>query len=544
MPLSISKTDEIVDVLIIGSGFGGSVAALRYAEKGYRVTILEKGRRWQDHEFPKTNWDLPRYLWMPILRWFGATSITLFRHLMVVHGVGVGGGSLIYANTLMRPGKSFFDAPEWRNICDWEAALAPFYNTAEKMLGVTHYNKETHSDTALREIASEMGVADSYAPARVGVFLGEPGVTVPDPYFNGRGPARTGCTHCGGCMVGCRHNAKNTLVKNYLYFAEKLGVRVIPLTEARDIVPPNDTDGFYKIKTRTTGRILGNTSVLRARRVVVAAGCLGTMALLMRCKYVTKSLSRISDRLGQQVRTNSEALCAVVERENNSGRDHSHGVAITSHFKPDGHTTVEPVRYPRGSGFMRILALPMAEGYSPLTRIPRMIRNMAQSPGDMIRFFGRGDWAQNTVILLVMQHVDNVMSFAMKRTPKTFMRRNLVTMPSDGEMSPAYIPIANQVTRRLAKKINGMPMNASSELLMNMSTTAHLLGGACIAGSPREGVVNDRQEVFGYPDLYVCDGSVIPANLGVNPSLTITALTERSMSFVSAKDISESRGAA
>ena len=540
-----SEADDIFDVVIIGSGFGGSVSALRLAEKGYRVKVLEKGRRWLDGDFPKTNWNLPKYLWFPKLRWFGATSIALFRHLMVIHGVGVGGGSLIYANTLLRPGKHFFTSPEWSGLQDWERELAPHYDQAEKMLGVTLYNRETVSDKALQEISVEMGVAHTYGPARVGLFLGEPGKEVPDPYFGGKGPVRAGCIHCGGCMVGCRHNAKNTLVKNYLFFAEKMGVSIQERTEARDIIPPKNGNGFYYIKTRSTGRWFSGTKTLRARQVILAGGCLGTISLLMRCKFVTKSMPNISDRLGQGVRTNSEALCGIVERSDDSGRDHSEGVAITSHFMPDQHTTIEPVRYPKGSGFIRLLALPMADGYSPPVRVARMLIAMMRNPRDTLRFFGRGDWAQHTVVLLVMQHVENMMSFALRRSPLAWMRRTLVTLPSGGAMPPSYLPVANQVARRLGEKLNAMPMNGTSELLLNMSTTAHLLGGACIAGSPKQGVVSDRHEVFGYPGLFVCDGSVIPANLGVNPSLTITALTERAVSFFVAKSrVEDDRGVA
>ena len=532
-----ARQDDIWDYVIIGSGFGGSVSALRLAEKGYKVLVLEQGRRWRDQDFAKTNWNLRRSYWLPLLRCFGPFKFSFFRHLMVVHGVGVGGGSLIYANTHLRPKKAFYHAPEWCDLADWQEELRQHYETAERMLGVIDWDAVTPADEVLKEISKDYGTDFTFGMARVAVFAGEPGKTVADPYFNGEGPPRTGCTLCGGCMVGCRVGAKNTLVKNYLYLAEKRGVEVRPETRVLDIQPRGSAG--YVLKTERTGRLIGFSSNIKARQVIVAAGCIGTIKLLLRCKYVTGSLPNLSDQLGQQVRTNSEAITGIMERDPNSPRDHSRGIAITSHFMPDEVTTIEPVRYNHGSDFIRLLVMPAGDGYRLASRLFSSLRTILSQPKDILIFFKRLNWTKASLLLLVMQHLDNRLNFSIGRSLLTGFRRGLISTPTHGKMPPTYIPIANEVTRTVAQKLNAIPMNGSPDLLLNLSTTAHLIGGACISGSPKNGVVNTKHEVFGYSGLMVCDGSVIPANLGVNPSHTIIALTERAMSFIPPKSKSE-----
>ncbi len=526
--------DDTWDYVIIGSGFGGSVSALRLAEKGYRVLVLEQGRRWRDQDFAKTNWDFRRYYWMPFLRCFGPFKFSFFKHLMVVHGVGVGGGSLVYANTHLRPKKAFYHAPEWADLANWQEELRPHYETAERMLGVIDWETMTPADHVLKEVSQDYGTDFTFGMAKVAVFTGEPGKTVSDPYFNGEGPPRTGCTHCGGCMIGCRVGAKNTLVKNYLYLAEKRGVQVQAETRVLDI----QTAGVegYKIKTERSGTLLPIKSTISAKRIIVAAGCIGTMKLLLRCKYVTKSLPNLSEHLGKQVRTNSEAITGVLERDHSSARDHSKGIAITSHFMPDDVTTIEPVRYSRGSDFIRLLVMPAGDGYRVISRVFSSMRALLSRPSDLLTIFKPGDWTKSSFLLLVMQHLDNRLNFSIGRSFFTGFQLGLTTTPAQGTMPPTYIPVANDVTRSVAKKLNAIPMNGSPDVLLNLATTAHLIGGACIAASPDKGVINMKHEVFGYPGMMICDGSAIPANLGVNPSHTIIAMTERAMSFIPPKN--------
>jgi cholesterol oxidase len=518
------------DYVVIGSGFGGSVCGLRLAEKGYKVLILEQGRRWRDQDFAKTNWNLRKAYWFPLLRWFGPFKFSFFRHLMVVHGVGVGGGSLVYANTHLRPKKAFYHAPEWAGLANWQEELRPHYETAERMLGVADWESMTPADEVLRDVAKDYGTEFTFGMAKVAVYAGQPGKTVPDPYFGGDGPPRTGCTQCGGCMVGCRVGAKNTLVKNYLYFAERRGVEVRAETRVLDIVPAGDQS--YRVVTERTGSILSVKSSIKTKNIIVAAGCIGTLRLLLRCKYVTKSLPGLSNQLGRQVRTNSEAITGIMERDPRSPRDHSHGIAISSHFMPDEATTIEPVRYNRGSDFMRLLVVPAGDGHRPLVRILSSLKTILSRPRDLLLFLKPRDWTKSSFLLLVMQHLDNRINFSLGRSVFTGFRRGLLSTPSSGVMPPTYIRVANEVTRHVARKLNAIPMNGAPDLVFNLATTAHLIGGACISAGPADGVINAKHEVFGYPGLMICDGSAIPANLGVNPSHTIVALAERAMSFI------------
>ena len=531
------------DFVIVGSGFGGSVAALRLAEKGYRVCMLEQGKRFHDLDFPKTNRDVRKYLWAPLLKCFGIQNMTFFRNILVLSGTGVGGGSLVYANTLLEPGETFYQTGTWVGLRDWRAELAPYYANAKRMLGVTVNPRLGEQDHVLREIAREMGKEDTFRPANVGVYFapaGQEGREVADPYFGGDGPARRGCIYCGGCMVGCRHGAKNTLVKNYLWFAEKKGVKIIAERKVTDVRPCIDSSGNrsgeagYEIRVEcSTSWFKKDRKIIRAKKVVFSGGVLGTMALLLRCKFVTKSLPNISDQLGWNVRTNSEALVGVSGAAPEEKVIYSPGVAITSIFHPDEDTHIEPVVYNMGSDFMRFLAVPMVDGGVPFVRAVKLFLTLLRSPMQLLRLWLSKTWAENSVILLVMQTLDNRMRLRLTRRVWALFQPVMTTGRQPGVKDvPAYIPIANQVARMYARRIAGLPQSSINEVLLNIPTTAHILGGCSIAGDVNHGVVDIEHKIFGYEGLYVCDGSVIPANLGVNPSLTITAMTERAMSFI------------
>ena len=532
------------DFVIVGSGFGGSVSAMRLAEKGYSVCVIERGKRFKSADFAKTNWDVRRFLWLPALKCFGIQNLSIFSNVMILSGCGVGGGSLVYANTLLQPGDEFFKSETWNTLADWKSELIPFYAIARKMLGVTQNPHVTHVDKVLKECADEMGRGDTFKMAQVGVFFGEPGKTVPDPYFGGKGPERAGCIHCGGCMIGCRHNAKNTLDKNYLYFAEKSGATIIAETNVTDIVPLNGAPGKdgYAVKVeRSTAWLNKTPREIRARKVILAGGVLGTLNLLLRCKEITRSLPNISNRLGYDIRTNSEAIVGVTEPHAPAEHDYTDGVAITSIFHPDDHTHIEPVRYPKGSSFMRLLAVPMVDGASRFVRPLKLLLTVILHPLDSLRVFCNGKWADTTVLLLVMQTLDNKMKFRLGRNLFTLFRKRMITVPEDGAKAvPSYIPVGHQVARAFARKVGGIPQSAINEVVMNIPTTAHVLGGCGIGADQDHGVIDIRHEIFGYSGLYVCDGSVIPANLGVNPSLTITAMTERAMSLIPEKKLASS----
>jgi cholesterol oxidase len=525
--------------VVVGSGFGGSVAALRLAEKGYSVCVLERGKRFADQDFARTNWDLRRYLWMPRWKCFGIQNMTLFRGVMILSGAGVGGGSLVYGNTLFQPGDEFFRSPAWSALADWRAELEPHYRTARRMLGVRTNPALGFVDRLLEECAQEMGRGDTFHPAELAVYFGEPGKTVPDPYFGGEGPERAGCTSCGGCFVGCRHNAKNTLVKNYLYLAEKRGVVIEAEREVQDIRPLSDdgSAGYDIVTRRSTTWFHREPRVYRARRVVLSGGVLGTVDLLLRCQQVTRSLPRLSPRLGGSVRTNSETLLGVSEVGALPRRDYSRGPAITSIFEPSPGTHIEPCRYPAGSSFMRLLGVPLTDGGHPLLRPFLLLWTILRRPLAFARLLWNRHWAESTVILLVMQSFDNKMRFALGRSLLTLFRKGMITRRDrHAAPVPVYIPVAHQVARRLAAKVGGIAQNTVNEVLFDVPTTAHILGGCPIGADASQGVINTRHEVFGYQGLYVCDGSAIPANLGLNPSLTITAMSERAMSLVPAKD--------
>lgn len=527
------------DFVVIGSGFGGSVSAMRLTEKGYRVLVLERGKRYRDEDFAKSTWNVFKYLWAPALRCFGILQISGFRDVFVLHGSGVGGGSLGYANVLMEPSEAMYAAPAWRDLADWKAILRPHYDTARRMLGVERNPRLWPADETLRQIAQELGKEDTFQPTDVGTFFGEPGKEAPDPYFGGEGPPRRGCTHCGGCMVGCRHNAKNTLVKNYLYFAEKWGARVCPECDVRDVrpLPDGQPDGarYEVIYRRSTEWLLKPLKTVRARHVVFAAGALGTMRLLFRCRDVTRSLSNLSPRLGDMVRTNGEELLGSVRRP--SQLDYSQGIAITSIFHADAVTAIEPVRYPKGSGLMKFLAGPLLESgrWFPV-RFLKMLAHVSRHPLDFLHAQVRPGWAERATILLVMQTEDRRIRMRLGRSLFTLFQRNLVSKLEEGQAIPGKVDLGHRVARAFAQKTNGVAAGSIVEALLNIPMTAHLLGGCPMGRDAQSGVVDVKCQVYGYPGLYVVDGSIVPANPGINPSLTITALAEYAMSQIPPKE--------
>ena len=523
------------DVLIIGSGFGGSVSALRLTEKGYKVGVLEAGRRFADHEFAKTSWRLREFLWAPRLGCYGIQRIHLLRNVMILAGAGVGGGSLNYANTLYVPPEPFFNDRQWSHITDWREELMPHYDQAKRMLGVVMNPTFTDADRIMKEVADEMGVGDTFTPTPVGVFFGAdgqktPGKTVPDPYFGGVGPARTGCIECGECMTGCRHGAKNTLVKNYLGLAEKAGAQVIPMTTVTGF--SQRPDGTWEIETVRTGRWARKSRrTFTARHLILAAGTWGTQKLLFKMRD-SGTLPKLSDKLGVLTRTNSESIVGAGRMEARPDLDLTHGVAITSSIHPAPDTHVEPCRYGKGSNAMGLLQTLMTDGPGPggsdVPRWKQLFINAGQDPRGMLRMLSPRRWSERTMISLVMQHLDNSITTYTKKG--ALGGRRMTSKQGHGEPNPTWIPVGNEVTRRIAEKIDGVAGGTWGELF-NIPLTAHFLGGAAIGDSPEHGVIDPYQRVYGYPTLHVMDGAAISANLGVNPSLSITAQAERAASL-------------
>ncbi len=526
------------DWLVIGSGFGGSVSALRLAEKGYSVGVLECGRRFADDEFPKNTGDLKRYFWNPRLGMKGIFRLTTFKDVAVVSGCGVGGGSLGYACTLYVPPKQFFDDRQWAGIADWESELAPHYEEAQRMLGVTENPHEDPADQLLRELGDELGVGESYKRTPVGIYFGEAGRTVGDPYFGGEGPDRTGCTLCGRCMVGCVHGAKNTLVKNYLWFAERRGAEVTPERMVVDIRPLGASDGSegYEVETIRSGAwFRKDRRIQRARGVVVAAGPLGTNRLLQKCR-LEGSLPAISPRLGELVRTNSESILTVTVPEDYP-EDLIRRVAITSSIYPDPNTHIETVTYGDDGDSMRMLYTLLTGDGTRVTRPLKLLGQLVRHPGRLAKVLFAKRWSRRTIILLVMQTLDNAIALRPRKGP--FGSFWLQTEQDPERPNPTFIPVANQAAEWFARRTGGIAQSSVTEALFNIPSTAHILGGAVIGEDPGRGVVDARQRVFGYENLLVCDGAAVPANVGVNPSLTITALAERAMSLIPAAGTSD-----
>ncbi|MFN2562911.1 MAG: FAD-dependent oxidoreductase [Jatrophihabitans sp.] len=515
------------DVVVIGSGFGGSVSALRLTEKGYRVGVLEAGRRFSPETLPKTSWRIRDFIWAPRLGCTGIQRIHVLKDCLILGGAGVGGGSLNYANTLYEPPQPFYDDTQWAHITDWRDELAPHYDQAKRMLGVVTNPTTTPSDVEMRRLAEQFGKGDTFHAAPVGVFFGrdgkeEPGQTVPDPYFGGAGPERTGCIQCGSCMTGCRHGAKNTLVTNYLYLAEKNGAEIHPLTTVTDVRPGED--GGYEIRTVRTGRWSKRPDrTFTADQVVFAAGTYNTQKLLHQLRET--SLPHISRRLGYLTRTNSEALLGV--RMTKPPHDYTEGVAITSSWHPDEDTHIEPVRYGKGSNAMGLLNTLMTDGGSRRHRWAQFLVAMLRNPA-RLRLLVPRRWSERVIILLVMQTLDNSITVMRKRT--RLGRKKLTSAQGEGEPNPTWIPVANAAAKQLAENVGGMPGGTWGDL-MNIPMTAHFIGGCAIGDSAETGVIDPYQRLYGHPGLHVADGSTLSANLGVNPSLSITAQAERAMSL-------------
>ncbi|GAA3726754.1 GMC family oxidoreductase [Salinactinospora qingdaonensis] len=531
------------DVVVIGSGFGGSVSALRLTEKGYRVGILEAGRRFTPETLPATSWDLKNFLWAPAIGMYGIQRIHMLRNVMLLAGAGVGGGSLNYANTLYEPLDGFFTDPQWGDITDWRAELAPFYDQARRMLGVRVNPTTTAADVHLKAVAEDTGVGDSFHMAPVGVYFGDghdgddppgrrlaPGTETEDPYFGGAGPRRRACLECGECMTGCRHGAKNELTKNYLYFAERDGARIHPMTTVERVRPrPESAGGGYAVDTRVTGarRRRGATRTFTAGQVVLAAGTYGTQRLLhsMRDQGL---LPHLSPRLGSLTRTNSEMLAGAQTRAMDPPQDFSRGVAITSSIHPNDHTHVEPVRYGKGSNAMGLLSTIQVPGHGRGPRWLRFLGLIAAHPYVFARSLSVRKFSERTTISLVMQSLDNSLTTYTKRG--LLGGRRLTSRQGHGAPNPTTIPEGEEVVRRLAQRIDGYAGGTLGDVC-NIPLTAHFLGGCPIGASAAEGVIDPYHRLYGHPGIHVVDGSAVSANLGVNPSLTITAQAERAMSL-------------
>lgn len=514
------------DVVIVGSGFGGSVSALRLTEKGYRVAVLEAGRRFDEETLPKTSWRINKFVWAPWMGLKGLQRIHILHDVIVLGGAGVGGGSLNYANTLYVPPKRFFEDPAWGHITNWAEELTPFYEQATRMLGVTQNPIMTPADKIMKAVADDMGVGATFRMTPVGVYFGEgPGVESPDPFFGGTGPVRNGCTQCGGCMTGCRHNAKNTLPKNYLGLAESNGAAVFPLTSVRTIRPL--PGGGYELDTTRTSAVPGvGRRTFTAEQVIVSAGTYNTQRLLHRMK-AKGFLHRLSPALGRLSRTNSESLLGAIAptREH----DFTQGVAITSSFYPEPETHVEPVRYGKGSNLMGLLATVLTDEEPGVPRWRTWAKTVGARPGNLVKLYrGMRGWSEKGIIALVMQPVDNSITVYGKRTK--LGRWKMTSRQGEGEPNPTSIPAGNEVVRRMAEKLDGVPAGNMGDLI-SAPMTAHFVGGATISDSPDRGVIDPYHRVWGYDGLHIADGSTITANLGVNPSLTITAQAERAMSM-------------
>lgn len=526
--------NAVYDFVIIGSGFGGSVSAMRLAEKGYSVLVLEKGKRYEDSDFAVTNWQYWKYLWAPAIRAYGILQISLLKGVMVLHGAGVGGGSLGYANVLEVPSDETFATPAWNRTLNWGEALKPHYETAKKMLGVARNPKLWKADEILKRMADERGMGQTFRATDVGAYFGEEGVTVSDPYFGGKGPDRAGCIHCGACMVGCRHNAKNTLPKNYLYFAEKNGAKVISESEATDVRLFDEhqkSDARYEIIYQSSTSLFKRKRAVYAKNVIFSAGVMGTMKLLLNLRDVKKSLPKLSAALGTLVRTNSEGLLGSVARK--SDINYSEGVAISSIYNHDTITRIEPVRYPDGSSLMRYLAAPLIEtNVSVPIRLIKFFWWVLTHPIDFAKAAFLPGWAHNVTILLIMQHADNRMRFKIGRSLFTLFRKGLVAEEEPGYEINAQVQGSHKITREFAARINGVALGSIGENLLGMPTTAHILGGAPMSHNAEEGVVDENFQVHNYDGMYIIDGSIMPANPGVNPSLTIAALAEYAMSRI------------
>jgi cholesterol oxidase len=518
------------DWIVVGSGFGGSVSALRLAEKGYTVGVIEAGRRFEDEDFAESSWQLNKFLWAPFVGLRGIFRLTPFKDVFVGSGAGVGGGSIVYANTLYRAKPDYYRNPQWRDLADWEQELDRPYSTVEKMLGVNTVPFESPSDKILRDYGKAVGVEDTFCRTPVAVYFGEPGISVPDPFFGGEGPERAGCTRCGACMVGCRVGAKNTLLKNYLWFAEKLGITILPDRKVVDVMPVGAEDGSdgYEVYVKSPGLFGGKKQRFRSKGVVFAAGALGTNSLLADCKH-RGSLPNISDRLGSLVRTNSESVVAVTLPDDSARTWNS--VAISSSIHIDEDTHIEVVTYGQKGDVMSLLFTLLTGEGTRWMRVFALLGNVVRHPINFLKSLWPVGWSRRTVVLLVMQSLDNAIAFRAK--PRWFGSGvRLQTEQDPQKPNPTYIDGGNKAAQWIAERTGGIAQSMILEATANIPTTAHLLGGAVVGRDADSGVIDSEHRVFGYENLLVCDGAAVPANPGVNPSLTIAAMAERAMSKV------------
>ena len=522
----MSTQAQQYDYVIIGSGFGGSVSALRLAEKGYKRMGVEKRKRFKAHDFPGTNWNLRKWMWLPSLGMQGLFKLTFYRHVAVLSGVGVGGGSLVYANTLPVPKSEFFNSGHWNGLDNWEEKLQPYYATAKHMLGAERHPYMSKSDKVMQQLAANIGRPEAFDKTDVAVYFGKPGVTVKDPYFDGKGPDRTGCNLCGGCMLGCRFDAKNTLDKNYLHLAQQLGVEIISEKEVYDVVPLSaDGSAGYEIHFKDSLSYFPKKGNVTTKGVIFSGGVLGTVNLLLKLKQ--GSLPYLSDAVGGGIRTNSESLIGVTTFDKDT--TFSEGIAIGSIINIDESRHIEPVKYSEGSGFWRIFMAPMVQGSNIVSRFFKMVKDFVVHPIDNLRAFFVDDWSKRTNILLYMESIDSTLRFSRN------MFGGMKSSMESGPAPTAFNPKAQELAHEVARIINGKAMVMSSETLLGIPTTAHILGGACMGTSAQDGVIDKDNKVFNYANMMVCDGSMISANPGVNPSLSITAISEYAMSKIPLK---------
>lgn len=520
-----SSTSFDYDVVIIGSGFGGSVSAMRLSEKGYRVAVIEAGKRFKPSDYPKNNWNLRKFIFAPKLGLRGIQRMTLLSDALVLSGAGVGGGSLVYANTLYEPPNAFFDDRQWASISNWKRELQPHYRQAKKMLGSATAPDNNPNDSVLRGISEEMGVSETYTPTEVGVWFGSPGVRAKDPYFGGLGPERVGCIQCGACMIGCRHEAKNSLDKNYLYLAESNGADVFPNRLVTDLLEL-PSGGFRLSAENPSKWIKPQELTVTAEQIIFSAGVLGTVKLLAQLQSKGR-LTNLSHRLGDLVRTNSESIVGATAKK--AGVDHSVGVAISSSIHPNSNTHIEGVRYPKGSNALGLLATTLVDGDGKFPRPLKFLCSVLRHPLRFLKSLSVYRWSERSVILLVMQSYDNNIRLKWRSDGKRKVK--LRSVSGVGKPNPTFIPEANEAARIAATLIDGDPMGGINEALLDTPVTAHILGGCVIGEDSQTGVIDAYHRLFGHPGLHVIDASSISANLGVNPSLTICALAERAISM-------------
>ena len=520
------------DYIVIGSGFGGSVSALRLSEKGYRVAVVEQGRRIGPEDFEKGDQSLRHLLWMPSLGMRGYFFQRVFKDVGIFGGIGVGGGSLVYAAVLLKPRSGFFQDPAWSGLGpDWKTELAPHYDTATQMLGVTPNPYTDIMDVYLQKTAQAMGAGATYGPVPNGIYFGQPEQLHSDPYFKGQGPERKGCSLCGACLIGCRQGSKNSLDKNYLYLAEKKGVGILPNKKVTRITPL--ARGGYRVHVKPMGTGRPDPTPLQAQNVVLSAGVLGTLELLFHCRDEARCLPRLSPQLGRIVRTNSEAIVGSLSQDTEI--DLTHGTAISSDFYPDPYTHITQNRFPQGYTPMKYQVAPLVDGHNPFKRALRTLRAFLNHPVQSTFSWRARNWHKRISVLSVMQHHDNQIRLTYGRSPFTLFMKGLQSQKVDGKSAPTYLPVANQAARIFAQVSNGQALNVLQESLTNLSTTAHILGGCHMGRAVQEGVIDTSHQVFGYPGLFIIDGSALSANVGVNPSLTIIALAERAMSLIPPK---------